>query len=175
MTAAKSGKKIVRIWAIVCMLVTSVCIMASLIQPQEAYAEKKKITGTLKGLPRLAIAKIPTADPNDRGWLIVNRSVLSSPDPDWNNARCFYFLYNEPTKDYDHKGYGVITHPSGDQTYIEFVGKITSASGADRTGENKGFFIGGTGKFEGIRARWLLKWTRTMTQITTAEWEVEYF
>ena len=106
--------------------------------------------------------------------LDVNRSVLSSPDPDWNNAKCFYFLYNEPTKDYDHKGYGVITHPSGDQTFIQFVNKITSSSSINAVGKRKGLFLGGTGKFEGIRARWLVNWNEK-TEGMIGDWEVVYF
>jgi len=175
MATAKSGKKTIGIWGIVCVLVISACLLVSLIQSQEAYAEKKKIFGTFKRLPRLASTRIPIANVSTKGFLNVYHSVLSSPDPDWNNARFFYIIYSEPSKDYDYKGYGSITHPGGDQTFIEFVSKRTSASGADTAGEIKGFFIGGTGKLEGIRARWLLKWTVTMTEGMMGEWEVEYF
>ena len=109
------------------------------------------------------------------GFVDVNNSVLKSADPDWNNARYFNIVYDESVKELTQKGYGVITHPGGDQTFIEFVGKVTSRSAADAAGENKGFFIGGTGKFKGIRARWKAKWAETMTEGLSAEWEVEYF
>ena len=175
MDTAKSGRKTIGIWAIVCIMVISVFIIMSLIHPQEAYAEEKKISGTLKGLPRLASTQIFIGDSKTKGFLYVNRSELSSPDPDWNNARIFYILYSEPTKEYDLKGYGVITHPSGDQTFIEFVDKITSTSGADAVIERKGFFIGGTGKFEGIRARWLVKVKDKMSERLAGAWQVEYF
>ena len=83
-------------------------------------------------------------------------------------------LYNEPTKDYDHTGYGVITHPSGEQTFIKFVNKITSSSSINAAGQRKGMFLGGTGEFGGIRARWLVNWEEK-TEGMMREWEVEYF
>lgn len=175
MIIAKSCKKPVGSRGITCVFFVMVCFIVSLTHAQEAYADKKMVSGTLKELPRLATTRIALANSKTKGFLDVNRSVLSSLDPDWNNARLFYIFYSEPSKDYDFKGYGVITHPDGDQTYIEFVSKITSSSGADASGEKKGFFIGGTGKFEGIRARWLLKTTGSMSKDMVGEWVVEHF
>lgn len=176
MIATKNGKRINGIWAITCTLVFSIGIMVSLISIQEAYAEKKKITGTSKMHSTVARTQIPASDPNDRGWLIVGHSVLNSADPDWNNARYFYIVYSEPTKDYDYKGYGNITHPGGDQTFVEFKGIIASASGTNAVCDTKCFIIGGTGKFEGIRARIsvLENWNGTNMENTTSEFEVAY-
>ena len=44
---AIGGNKTIGIWAIVCILVILSCVLVSLIG-QEAYAETKKISGTLK-------------------------------------------------------------------------------------------------------------------------------
>ena len=151
-----------------------ICFLLSLSQSQEAYAEMKKVSGTFKGTVKLAETQIAIADITQKGPLDVFHTVLSSADPDWNNAPFFYIRYAEPTKEWGRKGYGVITHPGGDQTFIKFVSRQLSASGSASTGEWEGFFIGGTGKFKDIRARWLLKWKFTTTEATT-EWEVEYF
>jgi hypothetical protein len=153
-----------------------ICFLLSLIQSQEAYAEMKKVSGTSKTIARLARARIPLADLPVKGYLRVSHSVLSSADPDWNNARFFYIEYDETTKEWGERGYGVITHPGGDQTFIKFVGRLISVTGgSEMTGESEGFFIGGTGKFKDIKARWLLKWKWTVTEGTMGEWEVEYF
>jgi hypothetical protein len=152
-----------------------ICFLLSLIQSQEAYAEMKKVSGTSKAIVRLAETQIAVADITQKGSLEVFRSVLSSADPDWNDARFFYIRYDEPTKEWGKKGYGVITHPGGDQTFIKFVIRELSAAGSAATGEWEGFFIGGTGKFKDIKARWLLKWKFTTTEGRLDEWKVEYF
>ena len=66
--------------------------------------------------------------------------------------------YNASTGERSDKGYGVIPHPGGDQTFIEFKDKLTSdTSDSEWAGETQGFFLKGTGKFENIRARWKSK------------------
>ena len=91
-------------------------------------------------------------------------------------APLFWILYDESAKEWGRRGYGVITHPGGDQTFIKFASRLTSETGViEVTGEHEGFFIGGTGKFKDIKARWLLKWKRTAAGEGTAEWKVEYF
>jgi hypothetical protein len=145
------------------------------IQGQEAYGETKKISGTAKTIVRLAQTHIPVADSPVGGFLSVYHSVLSSADPDWDNARFFYVQYDESTKEWREKGYGVISHVGGDQTFIKFAGRVISAEGSDLTGEWKGVFIGGTGKFKDIKARCLFKWKSTTAEGLMGEWEVEYF
>jgi hypothetical protein len=153
-----------------------ICFLLSLIQSQEAYAEMKKVSVTSTRRVRLAQARIPVADTPVMGSLRVYHSVLSSADPDWNNARFFYILYDESTKEWGDRGFGVITHPEGDQTFIKFVSRVISATGiSEMTGDSEGFFIGGTGKFKDIKARWLSKWKWTVTEGMLDEWEIEYF
>ena len=146
------------------------------IQGQEAYGETKKVSGTSKTITRLAQTHIPVADTPVKGYLSVYHSLLSSADPDWNNARFFYVQYDESTKEWGDRGYGVITHPGGDQTFIKFVSRdISETAGSEATGEWEGVFIGGTGKFKDIKARWLYKWKWTVTEGRMTEWKVEYF
>jgi hypothetical protein len=135
----------------------------------------KKVSGTTKAFVRLAQSNIHIAYSPLMGSLRVYHLVLSSADPDWNNARFFYIVYDESAKEWGDRGYGVITHPGGDQTFIKFLQRLTPASGADIAAESEGFFIGGTGKFKDIKARWLLKLKGTVTEGLMAEWEVEYF
>lgn len=155
-----------------------ICFLLSLIQSQEAYAEMKKVSGTSKTIACLARTRPEIAVADCHFWvsLDVYHSVLSSADPDWNNARFFYVLDAVRPIERDDRGFGVITHPGGDQTFIKFVGRLISVTGgSEMTGESEGFFIGGTGKFKDIKARWLLKWKWTVTEGTMGEWEVEYF
>ena len=53
--------------------------------------------------------------------------------------------------------------------------KDVSVSGSESIRELDGSFIGGTGKFKNIRARWLAKWEVKTAKGATAEWTVEYF
>jgi hypothetical protein len=157
-----------------------ICFLFSQIQSQEAYAEMKKVSGTSKTFDRLSRSRIPfyntTVKDYINGYLRVYHAVLNSADPDWNNARLFYILYDESAKEWGDRGYGVITHPSGDQAFIKFKSReITITGGSEMTGEWEGFFIGGTGKFKDIKARWLSKWKWTVREGEVAEWKVEYF
>jgi hypothetical protein len=169
----KGGKKIISIQGFVCILLISICLMASLIESQEAYADTKKVSGAYKNPIPLTSTLIRLANSELR----VFHVLLKSSDPDWNNARLFYIEYPEPTEDYHSKGFGTITHPGGDQTFIEYVNKLTpTTGGADRNGEINGSFIGGTGKFKAIRARWLVKWkNERLTVGFTSEWEIMPF
>ena len=145
------------------------------IQGQEAYGETKKASGTIKFL-RLAMDKSYIADCAGFLSLSASHGILSSDDPDWNNARLFFVGCWMIAKDEQYKGYGSITHPGGDQTvFVEFRDKTTSTAGPDMAGEAEGFFIRGTGKFGDIKARWLLKWTMKVGEGTAGEWTVEYF
>jgi len=179
MTTINKSKVTIINWGLTTIFIV-ICFLLSLIQIQEAYAEMKKVSGTTKTRVRLAQTYIPfyntTVKDYWKGYLSVYHSVLSSADPDWNNAPFSYIEYDESAKEWGDRGYGVITRPSGDQTFIKFmVRDISETAGIGSTGEWEGVFIGGTGKFKDIKARWLYKWKRTVTEGEVAEWEVEYF
>ena len=177
MVSANIGKKPIGIWAIVCILVISACFLLSIIQTPEAYGEKKKVSGTYteNDKTRLTTARFSIPDSTLTVNISVQSVVLHSDDPDWNNARLFSVCYNDPAKVDLSTGFGTIVHPGGDQTFIEYEGRLKSSGGADVTGEAEGIFLGGTGKFTGIKARYLSKWKSTMTEGDTVEWEVQYF
>ena len=177
MVSANIGKKPIGIWAIVCILVISACFLLSIIQTPEAYGEKKKVSGTYteNDKTRLTTARFSIPDSTLNVNISVQSVVLHSDDPDWNNARFFTVCYNDPAKADFSTGFGTIVHPGGDQTFIEYEGRLKSSGGADVTGEAEGIFLGGTGKFTGIKARYLSKWKSTMTEGDTVEWEVQYF
>ena len=175
MIAAKKVNKTIGIRYVTYICLIGLWLLVLLIQSREAYCETKKISGTAEDIAVLAINRIPIDNSPYKGNFYVYHSVLVSADPDWNNAHFFYIQYDEPTKEWDERGYGAISHPNGDQTFIKFVNKWESATGFKLTGERKGVFIGGTGKFNGIKASWLCKWIyNKATGKRLDEWEVEY-
>ena len=180
LTLVKSGKKIVGIWGIVCILAISACFLFSLIQSQEAYAEKKKVSGTSKlattrPSPLINADLIPS-NCNSTVRVEGRLHVLNSTDPAWNNASLFcVFVTVEPIRDKnDYKSYAVITHPGGDQTFIESDGSWERNEYWNWAFESYGRFVGGTGEFEWIRALWKFKGKGSWHTKVIGEWEVEY-
>lgn len=173
MVTAKGSEKIVAIWGFVGVLVISAWLLVSLIRSQEVYAENKKASGTTKSVTRLTQEIIRLPDMVSRIDFNISHWVLTSTDPDWDNAHVFYVRYNHPTKPRVFKGYIAITHPGGDQTFFKWEGKHEPLGGGESITETKGRYIGGTGKFEGITGSWTEKLKSLATGIT-AEWETEY-
>ena len=173
MTTINKSKVTIINWGLTTIFIV-ICFLLSLIQIQEAYAEMKKVSATSKRVANLFSSKSSKMQATVR--FVNTTSIYSSADPDWNNAPFSYIEYDESAKEWGDRGYGVITRPSGDQTFIKFmVRDISETAGIGSTGEWEGVFIGGTGKFKDIKARWLYKWKRTVTEGEVAEWEVEYF
>ena len=131
-----------------------ICFLVSLNFSQEAYAESKKVSGTIVDADVTSLAKRSIRIPNCEHYLYLNvrHAILRSDDPDWNNASYFYITYKGFGIDHidEYYGYASISHPGGDQTFYKFAGKIISASGANSAGETEGIIIHGTVKFEGI-------------------------
>jgi hypothetical protein len=173
MRKGKGNKTTVIIWGIVGILVISAWLLVSLFQGQEVYAGSKKVSGTTKSVTRLTKEIIRLPDMVSRIDFSIQHWVLSSTDPDWDNAHGFYVRYNHPTKVRVFKGYVAITHPGGDQTFFKWEGKQEPLAGGEAITEAKGRYIGGTGKFEGITGSWTEKLKSLATGIT-AEWETEY-
>ncbi len=145
------------------------------IQTPEAHAERKKISGTQIVITQLARVNIPCFRPGSWVPLWAWHSMLNSDDPDWNNVQRFYFQYDEVTKEQHFRGFGVNTHPNGDQTFFQYNGKREPIGTGpyDYTWELEGFFIKGTGKFEGIKGSIVAKGKTSMAE-KTWDWEVEY-
>ena len=180
MATAKSGAKTIGIWSIVGILAILVCPFVSLIQSQEAYAEEKKVSGTSKwlfGLPRSKITQ-PGKTP-----VVVNGGVyvLNSTDPTWNNASfCDVSIHIDwtPYVGNNYKTYAVITDPGGDQAFTlsDASWKMDkSVEGLIWSAEANGTFVGGTGKFEGIKAHWKLKLKGFGQRKIIGEWEAQYY
>jgi len=180
MATAKSGKKTIGIMGIVCILAISVCLMISTIQIQESYAETKTVSGTFKLAYNLA--KNHIINPDTKCTVLVTNRLftLNSTESIWNNAS-YYYVSTE--MDFtmvggDSKIYAVITHPGGDQTFIESEGtwKFGSLEGGyNWSFESNGKFIGGTGKFKGIKALWKFKGKGKEDKEIIGEWEVKHY
>jgi len=173
MRKGKGSKTTVTIWGLVGILVISAWLLVSLFQGQEVYAGSKKVSGTTKSVTRLTQEIIRLPDMISRIEFNISHWVLSSTDPDWDNAHVFYVTYNHPTKLRVFKGYIAITHPGGDQTFMKYEGKFEPLEGGTGFYEIKGRYIGSTGKFKGITGSWASKLKGTHAELT-AEWETEY-
>jgi len=180
----KSGMKTIGIWSIICILAILICPLMSLIQTQEAYAKGKKISGTSEFVTTLVQTTIPGKIPV---MVITSVDKLKSTDPDWNNASIYTVAIQVDPPSLpspasrvgdDLRFYSVITHPDGDQAFIESQGswkEDTSVPGYRWSFERNGAFITGTGKFEGIKALWRFKGRGAYTTHKTGEWEVQYY
>jgi len=160
-------------------LFLSMALLFASIQTQEAYAgrdaQRKKVTGTCIVITQLGRSSIPCGIPGAFVPLWVYHSKLNSDDPDWNNVQRFTFQYDDITKDGYFRGYGVNTHPNGDQTFFQYTEtrKPIGTGPYDYTWKIEGFFIKGTGKFKGITGSVSAKGKTSMAE-KTWEWEVEY-
>jgi hypothetical protein len=142
---------------------------------QNAYAERKKVSGTCEIITQLARANIPCFGPGEFIPLWAWHSMLKSDDPDWNNVQRFYFQYDDFSKERYFRGYGVNTHPNGDQTFFQYKGtrEPIGTGPYDYTWKIEGFFIKGTGKFKGIVGSVVANGKTSMAE-KTWEWKVEY-
>jgi len=173
MSTLMGSKKTVTIWGLVGILVISAWLLVILFQGQEVYAGSKKVSGTTKSVTRLTQEIIRLSDMVSRIDFNIQHWVLSSNDPNWDNAHVFYVRYNHPTKVRVYKGYIAITHPGGDQTFFKWEGKHEPLGGGDSFTDAKGRYIGGTGKFKEITGSWTHK-LKSLAEGITAEWETEY-
>ncbi len=168
MTSVKGSKMIVTIWGLVGILVVVVWLLVSVMQSHEACAERKKVSGTIKSLTPLA-HDYPEDTRFDAGlW------VLSSADPDWDNALVFDVRSELPTPHNLWWGYQAITHPGGDQTFVKYEAPMEQLGGPDRLYKIQGSYMGGTGKFKGIGGSITIKEKHTVVEGIKAEWETEY-
>ena len=156
-----------------------ICFLLSLIQSQEAYAEKKKVSVTSKLLKTL-ITTDETYPDQTRVRFINNLQIFSSADPDWDKAKFFGVRYSvNPTRDGDpYNGCVAITHHNGDQTFIKYAGSwkwVLPKDGLSWISESKGEFSGGTGKFEGISGTVTIKVEgKGPSHYVSSKWEFEY-
>ena len=170
---AKNGKKTISIRGIVCILVGTTCFLVPLIQSQEAYAERKKASGTVTERTELARDHIRSTEykpPIPVGEMETIFGVYSSDDPEWNNATFFSVWLIE---NLNFIGHAVVTFEGGDQIFLTVEGKLKALNVHDWSSDHEGWFEGGTGKFKGIKGTWREKIMHVMSGVTT-EWEAEY-
>ena len=171
---AKNRKKISGIHGFAWILVFSVCLIVAPIESQEAYAESKKVSGAIKTRTlksRTGIRNPFAKVPRHIGWLWNIVGVYSSTDPDWDNTTFYTVRYALDANTII--VHTISTHPGGDQTFLKLEGKLTTPGGADKISQYRGRFLGGTGKFKGIRGSWKMKREKTQTK-DISEWEAEY-
>ena len=160
-------------------IIIVICFLFSLFQSQEAYAEKKKVTGTSKRVDRLLDTS--TLYDQTKVELVNNLNVFSSADPDWDKAIFYEVLYYVnpafPPKGDEYRGCGSISLPNGDNAFIKHSGSwqfVVPKDGNRWTGEFSGRFTGGTGKLKGIRGTFKIKGKGDGFKNVTGEWDVEY-
>ena len=173
MATAKNGRKSTGNLSIVCIFLIMVFFLAPLIQSQKAYAERKKVSGTVKtsrDLERNLIRSTAFKPAIPVGEMTNIFGIYSSTDPEWNNAT-FYSVWIMENLNFI--GHEIVTFAGGDQIFRTVEGKAKALNVHDWTSEYEGWFSGGTGKFEGIRGTWKAKTVQTQSESTT-EWEAEY-
>ena len=149
----------------------------SLLQGHKSYAEMIKVSGTSAIIKSFVSLESDLKEVRIR--LTNKLHLYSSADPDWDKARVFStFFYVNPVPDEDfYKGCLAITHQNGDQTFVEYDGSwkwTIPKDNANWTAVDKGYFIGGTGKFDGIKGTITIKRTGKRSKIVSIEWDAEY-
>jgi hypothetical protein len=170
-----SKGKVVNVNLLIVTLI--ILLVGTIFHGTEASAEMKKVTGTFEIVKDLET--IETDLNNTKVRLRKKLLLFSSSHPDWDKARVFetYFIIN-PTRDGDkYRGSFAISHQNGDLTFVSYSGSWKWKMPKDRvswTAETEGFFIGGTGKFEGIAGAIKIEEEGRGTVRVSANWEAEY-
>lgn len=133
-----------------------ICLLSSLFQPQNAYAETKKISGTGKSTAVVCEIKMYPEDmPGHEITLINFLGLDNSSDPVFNNVQVNSIGSSDMIAGTGTgKGYRAVTHNGGDKTFASYEGTTTTVTTADGSSdtsfEGKWWFTRGTGKFKGI-------------------------
>jgi len=143
--------------------------------PTSAYAETKKATGTTESSVVVANTLLFLASTLDTGQLQSRSRNLISQDPDWNQAKIFSTSFWDPAMQLEHRarGHMVITHPGGDQTFLEYEVSWKNAGPIELEWQFRGLFVRGTGKFKGITGTWRER-GKSASVGDSGDWETEY-
>jgi hypothetical protein len=176
MYAIKKSKMTVFNWWFVAILIIVGLFMVSMIPSQEAYAESKKVTGTIKAttvIGRYQVQCYTDKEAVPAGDLRNRVGAYKSDDPDWNNTTFFNVSFVGPKSNLV---YGIDIHPGGDQTFRQLKGKTKFKKFGTIVVKNEGWFVGGTGKFEGITGKWIVTTEATSTEQSgrKTSWEAVY-
>jgi hypothetical protein len=114
-------------------------------------------------------------NPADTGRLESLSRTLTSENPDWNQARVFSVRFADPymRSERQMRGHMVVTHPGGDQTFLEYEFKWKPAVDGVSDFEMMARFLRGTGRFKGISGTWRERGQASVAA-DTSEWHVEY-
>jgi hypothetical protein len=158
-------------------ITTMIFFVGSIFHVHEAYAEMKEVSCTSEILKDLETFE--TELNNTKVRLTKKLELISSSDPDWDKARVFstYFFINPTRGGDDYRGSFAIAHQNGDQTFVSYYGSWEfkmPKDGFSWTAESKGYFIGGTGKFDGIKGSIMIKDVGRGTTRVSSDWEIKY-
>jgi hypothetical protein len=171
-----------RRWAMAGLVVLVGCFLVSLLQPREAQAAAKKISGTgQKGVTVSSTTMWPGDAPHHEIILRHERWVEHSDDPDCTTAQVTGVIVIDHTAGQGTiRGYDVDTCPNGDQIFVAGEGTIKTVKQPDgsmeSTYEGKWWYTGGTGKFKGITGGGTGKTTEILGKPESfrSEWAGEY-
>ena len=153
------------------IIVLAALFLLAALADETAHAQPKKVAGKAgDSIVRARTELFLAENPADSGHLESVSRTLTSPDLAWDRAQLFAVRFSDPFMRQERRSHGhmVIIYPSGDQTFIEYELRW---KGPDW--ETSGHFVGGTGRFTGIRGKWRARGTLTPTS-DAGEWETEY-
>jgi hypothetical protein len=138
-------------------------------------AKAKKTTGTTGSSVVVLNTLMFLASTLDTGQLQSRSRGLISQDPDWNQATVFSTSFWDPAMQLEHRarGHMVITHPGGDQTFLQYEVSWHNVGPIELEWEILGRFVRGTGKFKGITGTWRER-GRSTSAGEGGDWETEY-
>ena len=140
-----------------------------------ASAETKRVTGTHGSVVLVARSELFLASTLLTGQLESRSRGLISQDPDWNGATLFTTTFSDQAMQLERQapGHMVITHPGGDQTFLQYEIRWKPVGSLEREWQLLGRFVRGTGKFKGITGTWRERGKSTTTG-DSGDWETEY-
>jgi len=149
--------------------------MGGATSPTAAYAEARKVRGTTESSVIVANTLLFLASTLDTGQLQSRSRSAISRDPDWNQAKLFSTSFWDPAMQLEHRarGHMVISHPGGDQTFLEYEVSWKNVGPIEIEWQMLGRFVRGTGKFKGIIGTWRERGTSTSVG-ESGDWETEY-
>jgi len=177
MTTLNKSKVTIINWGLTTLFIV-ICLLLSLTQIQETYAEMQKVSATSKRVANLFSSESSNMQATVR-FVVDTASIYSSSDPDWDKAKIFsaWHTINPTDQGEDFKGCYAITHPNGDQTFLHYDGSwkwVLPRDGNKWTSEEYGYFTGGTGKFNGITGFFTGKGKGDGPTDATVELQFEY-
>jgi hypothetical protein len=143
--------------------------------PTWVSAETKRATGTHGSVALVARTEVFLPSTLLTAQLESRSRGLISQDPDWNGATLFTTSFFDQAMQLERqaRGHMVITHPGGDQTFLQYEISWKPVGSLELEWQLLGRFVRGTGKFKGITGTWRERGKSTSTG-DSGDWETEY-